>query len=232
MIVAKRIPDLDVQTVDHESLEISPIKLENVEDFFARANYVSFYSFNAFTMFSPQPGSPTLKAVAAIANQVHPVEGGVWEARPIMARGDIEQFNESRQMRGLTFHGTVRPTSLFTADDAISAGWSRISDTVGADLSIRIEVKVKKPTKHQEAMKKLRSVFRPDDMVGADKLTVDVTDGFVATTLNLLEHELATSVELPVTGAVVIEADLIQNLEVTSATMEKTVKETLQLKEG
>jgi hypothetical protein len=234
VIIAKRIPDVDVQAVNGGSLRIGPIRLENVDDFFARANYVSFYPFNAFTMFTPQPGAPTLTAVAAIANHLRPLEGGVWDARPIMAKPDIEEFSKARKMRKLTFHGTIRPNGLLGSDqsDSLSDAWAQIGDIIGADVSVRIQMKVRKPSQHPDALRRFKEAFHPQDMADAGKLTADIEEGSSSVTVNLLQHDLATAVELPVTGTTVIEADMVQKLEEASVTMEPKVKETLELKEG
>lgn len=215
IIIAKRVPDLDAQAVDSSSLEIKPIKLENVDDFFARANYATFYDSNAFGMLGAMAGAPTCKAVAAIANALHPLEKGKWEARPLIVKGDIEAFQRASEARSVSFVGDVLPSGLFSEDARLSSSMRDIADALQSTIHVNVKIDIPSPKRSYVGMRNLKRLLDKEKVPdNANKVEATIMDGDVASVVELLEHDLATSIELPLDATNRIEESaLVETLE-------------------
>ncbi len=232
MIMVKRTPGLDVATVAHDSLKINPIKLADVDDFFALINYAYFYPFNAFAMLGASPGKPTQTAISAIANALCPVDGGSWEASPIMAKADIDAFKESRGIRKLHFSGTVGQRRLDTEPGTLGEALAGISGCVGADLDITMTLSVRRGNRGG-VVQELKKAFKLADFDDAKHLTVTTDDGFGGTEiLELVQHKLAASIDLPVSDGAVTEEGLVTALEGASESMEGRIRQIIDMSQG
>lgn len=232
-VAAKRVPALDIQQVSGVSLKIGPVPMEGVNDFLARANYMQFFSFNALAMLSPPPGSPTYSAAAALANAVHPVDGGVWVAKPITSAGQIEEYRNAKHVKSLRFAGIVRvPTLFYSEASSLGRAMSNISAIVGADVSVKLELRVKNASRNREATRRLRQAVEPEQMEGASRLGVETADGIIGGALELLAHNLSAFVTLTIVDGHLDQDDLVAQIRNVSALMEDRIEKLVQLAKG
>lgn len=202
MIMVKRTPGLDVATVAHDSLKINPIKLADVDDFFALINYAYFYPFNAFAVLGASAEAPGVKVIEALANTLDPGGEGAWKTEPIMSDPDISQFKKARKVKRMTVRTTVFPTNLLSGlkNEDYGSAFESFSDALGsAEVELTMDIKVKRPKNNQGAQDKLKqftSVFMGDP--GLKKLDAYPTDTeFTQDVLRLVEYRLTQQVELP-----------------------------------
>lgn len=233
VIVAKRLPALDIQQVQGETLTIGPVPMAQVDDFLARASFACFCPFNAFGMLLPPPGAPAAATIAQLANEVHPIEGGQWKAAPITSAAQIKEFERTQNITRLNFRGTISSQGgLFDEPGTMGAAFSRIAALTGADLSVSIELKVKAAHRHPSALRRLRQAIHLGDFKDAKKLSVSTLDSPLGGYLELLPHSLTTTMELPVIDGSFDEKSLVTEMQQATSEMQDRIKQGLNLAKG
>lgn len=180
------------------------IKLDSEEDFFTRVNFVQFIpEVNAFAILGATRDAPNFKAVAALADTVAPLENdGRWIAAAITNEAEVERLNRSQQARKIEMTERVFPDSLFdnesTSDDM--ASWAQaVARSVGAEVQIRVAIRVVKPAKNPMGTRHLMDFFKrgKDRILNPDLLKITSVDPNEEGLIDLVVHNLTAYVDLP-----------------------------------
>ena len=198
-IIAKSMGDAQVRQVSGAD-EILPVRLEDVDTYLAMVNHVYFYNnINAFAIMSGPPGTPRSNAGAGLANLLYPLsDGAYWMAQAITSPGQIEEFEKAPRIQSVQIRVDVAPPDLmYERSDAENIGDAmvQVANCVGANITMEMQVKIKKPKQNGNATSLLKNFLNLRKLLpGAKKMQVVTAD---SETLDLLEHKLIERFGIP-----------------------------------
>jgi hypothetical protein len=183
-----------------------PIVPASDDQFFSRTTYLQFLPrSNVVALVSGAGVKPNKGHVEAFADKIAPLGGGrFWRMEPITEASQIPRFKRMKGATKAVIKTSVQPTTLpLDPDDGSQQPLDQMLGTIahnlGAGLDISLKISIKKPTDNRGAGSALQDVIlRSRHLLDdAKQVTVTAYDGITDEIVELIEHRMTTSIELP-----------------------------------
>ncbi len=202
VVLGRVVDDTGLRLAHMVTGKFRPVVPESADEFFTRVTYLQFFdSCNAVALVGGAGTVPSKSHLEALVNWLAPLEGARWAARDLWAQGDIERFNGSSGASKVEISTDAHPADLVSLDEpeaqSIGGLVTRAASLTGADISVSMTIRVRRPRDHPEATRILKGlVSRTVPFRGARKVRVETT-GLASEVLNLVQYKLAAQVALP-----------------------------------
>lgn len=183
----------------------TPITPESEDDFFSRTTYLQFLPrSNVVALVGGASGRPSKGNVDAFIDRIAPLDSGRhWQIEPITQESQLVRFKTMKGATRASIKTTVEPAPLPGPDDGTQQSLDQliqsISDNLGAGIKVDLKISIQKPSDNHVAGKVLKDAIlrSPHLLGGAKKVSVKAYDGMKDEIVELIEHDMAASIDMP-----------------------------------
>ena len=218
-----------ISTGNWHETAATPITPATEDEFLSRTTYLQFLSrSNVVAMVGGAAGRPSLANVEAFVERIAPLESGRhWKMAPVTQASQLSRLKSMKGATKATIKTDVQPGTL-PGDDGYQQTMDymvqQIAHNLGAGLKIELKISIQNAGDNRASTIALKKSLlnSPGILRDAKKVSVDAYDDMRDEIVELIEHKVTASFEMPdqdvdgrVTEAFVLAglADVCKRLE-------------------